>query len=235
MDHSQAPSTLQWPPRTPDILGITKFCRNNFGWTAEHVLKRFHADLWPAVIMRMLSSKYLRFNEKNAEILVPRLQSEFNIDAKGRPYPSMLSATVRNKNSLQLQGMSSRDAISTTFTTDFFIQLTGLVGSVSTSSRRVNVPAAMIAVALQQADKIFDLNKRLGPPPSHIIHVELGVLERHIKPSGSGQNHQGNPTKRKYSTGSNETNEHKRHLHPAPKHLGVIELTDSDDRIFPYI
>ncbi|KAJ3896106.1 hypothetical protein GG344DRAFT_72587 [Lentinula edodes] len=229
MDHSQAPSTSQWPPRTPDVLGITQFCCNNFGWPAEHVLKRFHADLWPAVIIRMLSSKYLHFKEKDAEILVPRLQSEFSIDAKGRPYPSMLSATVRNKNSLQLRGMSAHDTISTTFTTDFFIQLTGLVGLVSTSSRRVDVPAAMIAVALQQADKIRDLNKHLGPPPSHIIHVELGVLERRIKPSGSGQNHQDNPTKRKYSTGSDEMNEHKHRLHPAPKHLGVIELTDSDD------
>ncbi|KAJ3898508.1 hypothetical protein F5879DRAFT_926999, partial [Lentinula edodes] len=171
--------------------------------------------------------KYLRFKEKNAEILVPRLQSEFSIDAKGRPYPSMLSATVRNKNSLQLRGMSAHDAISTTFTTDFFIQLTGLVSSVSASSRRVDVPAAMIAVALQQPDKIRGLNKRLGPPPSHIIHVEFGVLER-VKPSGSSQNHQDNPTKRKYSTGSNETKERKR-LHPALEHLGVIELTDSDD------
>ncbi|KAJ3804169.1 PIN domain-like protein [Lentinula aff. lateritia] len=183
MDHSQAPSTSQWPSQTPNVLGITKFCCNNFGWPAEHVLKRFHADLWPAVIMQMLSSKYLRFKEKNIEILVPRLQSEFSIDAKGRPYPTMLSATVHNKNSLQLQRMSAHDTISTMFTTDFSVQLTGLVGSLSTSWR-VNVPAVMIAVALQQADKICDLNKRLRLPPSHIIHVELSVLER-IKPSGS--------------------------------------------------
>ncbi|KAJ3911703.1 PIN domain-like protein, partial [Lentinula edodes] len=54
MDHLQAPSTSQWPSRTPDVLGITQFCCNNFGWPAEHVLKRFHADLWPAVIIRML-------------------------------------------------------------------------------------------------------------------------------------------------------------------------------------
>lgn len=74
----------------------------------------------------------------------------------------MLSTVVRNKNSLRLQGMRANDAISTTFTTEFFLQLTGLASSVSETSRRVDVPAAMIAVALQQSDQIRGLNKRLG-------------------------------------------------------------------------
>ncbi|KAJ3805288.1 PIN domain-like protein [Lentinula aff. lateritia] len=228
MDSSGAPNASKWPPRTPDIMEITKFCCNTFGWPDKHALKRFHAELWPAVIMRMLSSKYLRFKEKEAEILVPRLQSTFAIDANGKSYPSMLSTIVRNKNSLRLQGMRANDAISTTFTTEFFLQLTGLASSVSETSRRVDVPAAMIAVALQQSDQIRGLNKRLGPPPSHVIHVEIDILE-HGNASGSGQNYQENPTKRKHaSTSLNERDEPKR-LRPMLKHLGTIELTDSED------
>ncbi|KAJ3861112.1 PIN domain-like protein [Lentinula novae-zelandiae] len=62
MDHSRAPSASKWPPRTPDIMEITKFCCHNFGWPDKHALKRFHVDLWPAVIMRMLSSVCYSFN-----------------------------------------------------------------------------------------------------------------------------------------------------------------------------
>lgn len=47
--------------------------------------------------------------------------------------------------------------------------------------------------------------------------------------TGSGQNYQENPTKRKHaSTSLNERDEPKR-LRPMLKHLGTIELTDSED------
>ncbi|KAJ3803586.1 hypothetical protein F5876DRAFT_84960 [Lentinula aff. lateritia] len=124
--------------------------------------------------------------------------------------------------------MRANDAISTAFTTEFFLQLTGLVSSASESSRRVDVPAAMIAVALQQNDKIYGLNEHLGTPPSHIVHVEFGVLARDSS-SGSGQKHQETATKNKRArTRSNERNEHK-HSPPMLKYLGIIELTDSKD------
>ncbi|KAH7875493.1 uncharacterized protein C8R40DRAFT_1170578 [Lentinula edodes] len=166
----------------------------------------------------------LRFKEKEAEILVPRLQSSFAVDANGKSYPSMLSTTVCNKNSLRLQGMRANDIVSTTFTTEFFLQLTGLTSSASETSRRVDVPAAMIAVALQQSHLIRGLNERLGPPPSHVIHVEIDIFERR-----SGQNHQETPTKRKHAgTTLNERDEHKR-LRPMLKDLGTVELTDSED------
>lgn len=67
--------------------------------------------------------------------------------------------------------------------------------------RRVNIPAAMIAVALQETHKIHGLNERLGklyayltaleltshfvsaPPPSHTADVEFDVCG-HNKASG---------------------------------------------------
>lgn len=87
-----------------------------------------------------------------------------------------------------------------------------------------------------------------GSPPSHVIHVEIDILE-HSNASGkfiirrnaltgntddtsltgSGQNYQENPTKRKHtSTSLNERDEPKR-LCPMLKDLGTIELTDSED------
>ncbi|KAJ3884617.1 hypothetical protein GG344DRAFT_60318, partial [Lentinula edodes] len=64
MDHSRAPSASNWPPRTPDVTEITKFCHNHLGWSDKHVFKRFHVDLWPAVIMRMLCSVCYSFNSE---------------------------------------------------------------------------------------------------------------------------------------------------------------------------
>ncbi|KAJ3846880.1 hypothetical protein EV368DRAFT_69565 [Lentinula lateritia] len=111
----------------------------------------------------------------------------------------------------------------------------------SAASRRVDVPAAMIAVALQQNDKIYGMNERLGTPPSHIVHVEFGVLARDSSSefrtegtnirngTGSGQKHRETATKNKRArTRSNERNEHK-HSPPMLKYLGIIELTDSKD------
>ncbi|KAJ3831802.1 PIN domain-like protein [Lentinula raphanica] len=45
-----------FPPRLPDIEGITSFCRENFGWTTELTLRKLHVDLWPAIIVRMANT-----------------------------------------------------------------------------------------------------------------------------------------------------------------------------------
>ncbi|KAJ3767282.1 PIN domain-like protein, partial [Lentinula raphanica] len=54
-DPSKAPNRSRWPPRIPNVTDITAFCRN-IGWSSEQILRRFHNELWPAVIIRMLSS-----------------------------------------------------------------------------------------------------------------------------------------------------------------------------------
>ncbi|KAJ3817372.1 PIN domain-like protein, partial [Lentinula raphanica] len=53
-DPSKAPTALRWPPRIPSITEITVFCCEILGWPSETVLRRFHNELWPAVVVRML-------------------------------------------------------------------------------------------------------------------------------------------------------------------------------------
>ncbi|KAJ3970453.1 PIN domain-like protein [Lentinula raphanica] len=43
-------------PKLPDIEGIASFCREYFAWSSELTFKKFHASLWPAVIVQMLCS-----------------------------------------------------------------------------------------------------------------------------------------------------------------------------------
>ncbi|KAJ3858741.1 PIN domain-like protein, partial [Lentinula novae-zelandiae] len=45
-----------WPPRIPNVVRISAFCREHFNWPTQLALKKFHDDLWPAVIVRMLYS-----------------------------------------------------------------------------------------------------------------------------------------------------------------------------------
>ncbi|KAJ3837448.1 PIN domain-like protein, partial [Lentinula raphanica] len=52
-DPSKAPNALRWPPRIPNVTEITAFCCD-LGWPSETVFRRFHNELWPAVIIRML-------------------------------------------------------------------------------------------------------------------------------------------------------------------------------------
>ncbi|KAJ3963976.1 PIN domain-like protein [Lentinula raphanica] len=48
--------SVQWLPRIPDLLSISSFCRDHFNWTVELTAKRFHNELWPGLIGRMLCS-----------------------------------------------------------------------------------------------------------------------------------------------------------------------------------
>ncbi|KAF8828173.1 hypothetical protein HHX47_DHR4000662 [Lentinula edodes] len=199
-----------WPPRIPNVVRISAFCREHFNWPTQLVLKKFHDDLWPAVIIRMLYSKFLAYNPKNSEILVPQLQNSLDFNNQGKPYVPTLSTIIRNQGSPKLDGKQPHDAISVTFTTDFFIQLTGLVasGSSTRTTRRMNVPVALISVAQRR---------------THIVEGLEGLLA-----SNSSNRHSGS-LKRKQNSVTEDTKLTRPKLDTGIDNLGVVELTDSDD------
>ncbi|KAJ3760310.1 PIN domain-like protein, partial [Lentinula raphanica] len=53
--------SLQCPPRIPDLMKISSFCRERFSWPVELTSRKFHNDLWPALIGRMLCSVSLNY------------------------------------------------------------------------------------------------------------------------------------------------------------------------------
>lgn len=66
-----------------------------------------------------------------------------------------------NKDALDFQEKDASDTISVVFNTSFFIQLTGL-NSTSAQSRRVDVPVSMIAVAINNLNKVVNLHQMIG-------------------------------------------------------------------------
>ncbi|KAJ3911615.1 PIN domain-like protein [Lentinula edodes] len=206
-------------PTLPNISGIVAFSTEHFAWSPKLTLQHFHNYLWPGVIIRMLSSKYVAYNANNSEVLVPRLQNKFETDSKGHLYIPTFSTTVMNKDVLDFQDKDVSDTISIVFNTSFFVQLTGL-NSPSAQSRRVDVPVSMIAVAINNLNKVVNLCQMLGPrsPP--------GQASIEAEASGSHSLHKF-PLKRKQS--DNFIAESSFKSFKRVKDLGVIELTDSDD------
>lgn len=166
-------------PTLPDITGISEFCAEHFAWSPTLALKHFHIHLWPGIMIRMLSSvrtfdlsshttltsfsqKYIAYNVQKAEFLVPRLQSQPETNSMGNYYVPTLSTTVTNHKALDLRAKDVNGSISITFDTAFFVRLTGLSPSTIQSTRRVDVPVPMLAVATNQTDKVDHLDELLG-------------------------------------------------------------------------
>ncbi|KAJ3898133.1 hypothetical protein F5879DRAFT_927288 [Lentinula edodes] len=209
-------------PTFPDIGKILAFCNDHFSWSSKLTLEHFHICLWPGVLIRMLSSKYLAYNPVNSEIIVPRLQSHFEIDSKGGRYVPTYSTTIITKNLLNFPTKNAGDSISVTFDTTFFVDLMHLnPAAKSMRSRRIEVPVAMIAVALNRFDKVNDLSRLIGPRPPPIVNQD-----HNAEASGSSQASFGNiPSKRKQtSVGGSRIKRTKASV----KSLGIIELTDSE-------
>ncbi|KAJ3816588.1 PIN domain-like protein, partial [Lentinula raphanica] len=61
----------QFASTLPDIIGLTRFCREQFGWNSELTIKKFHTDLWPAVITRMLCSVCTINHLSDSQLLIP--------------------------------------------------------------------------------------------------------------------------------------------------------------------
>ncbi|KAJ3925672.1 MAG: PIN domain-like protein [Lentinula lateritia] len=206
-------------PTLPNISGIVAFSTEHFAWSPKLTLQHFHNYLWPGVIIRMLSSKYIAYNADNSEVLVPRLQNKFETDSKGHLYIPTFSTTVMNKDALDFQEKDASDTISVVFNTSFFIQLTGL-NSTSAQSRRVDVPVSMIAVAINNLNKVVNLHQMIGPrsPPSQ-TSIEAEASSSHSLRKF--------PLKRKQSDNLIAGSSFK--SFKRVKDLGVIELTDSDN------
>ncbi|KAJ3727519.1 PIN domain-like protein [Lentinula raphanica] len=140
------------PPKLPDIGGITSFCREHFGWSSDLMRKKFHSNLWPAVIVQMLCSKSVAYNPSNAEILATQLepiQRNIGFDHAGRPFIPTYSITINNK-SLDAKNKKWTERISVTFSTRTLMQLAGLATD-SISTRRMNVHAILISYALKNS------------------------------------------------------------------------------------
>ncbi|KAJ4499530.1 PIN domain-like protein [Lentinula lateritia] len=147
--------------------------REHFAWSPTLALKHFHIHLWPGIVIRMLSSKYIAYNVQKAEFLVPRLQSQPETNSMGNYYVPTLSTTVTNHKALDLRAKDVNGSISITFDTAFFVRLTGLSPSTIQSTRRVDVPVPMLAVATNQTDKVDHLDELLGPHPNSEISVRI--------------------------------------------------------------
>ncbi|KAJ3870326.1 hypothetical protein EV359DRAFT_59243 [Lentinula novae-zelandiae] len=205
-------------PTLPNISGIVAFSTEHFAWSPKLTLQHFHNYLWPGVIIRMLSSKYVAYNAENSEILVPRLQNKFETDSKGDLYIPTYSTSIINKDVLEFQGKLASDTISIVFNTSFFIQLTGL-NSTTARSRRVDVPVSMIAVVINNLNKVVGLHQMIGSrPPPDTDMPSIDAIEDEAKLTL--------PLKRKQSENLIAEGSSK---HSRVKHLGLIELTDSDD------
>ncbi|KAJ7727525.1 PIN domain-like protein, partial [Mycena maculata] len=50
------PDSSLWLPSEPSVPEISTFCRNNFGWNGDDLLKKFRNNLWFGVAFRMFSS-----------------------------------------------------------------------------------------------------------------------------------------------------------------------------------
>ncbi|KAJ3809379.1 PIN domain-like protein [Lentinula aff. lateritia] len=202
-------------PTLPDIGGILAFCNLHFSWSAKLTSEHFHNDLWPGVLIRMLSSKYIAYSAASSEILVPRLQSHFDRDSRGDLYVPTLSATILNKNLLDFQAKGVDDVISVRFSTAFLVQLMGHDIDAA-RSRKIDVPVVMIAVAMNRLDKVINLSSLLGPRPSIQFNQDstsaaFGLKRKQCTPS---------------MVASSSTVKRSR---PGIQYLGVVELTDSED------
>ncbi|KAJ3846244.1 PIN domain-like protein [Lentinula lateritia] len=123
----------------------------------------------------------------------------------------------------------------TQLATDFFIQLTGLAASNSSSrtTRRMNVPVALISVAQRRTHMVKGLEGLLGlwsGPHSMTTATSSVVMESATSNSSNSSNgHSGSSLKRKQNFITEEMKLTHLKLNTGTKNLGVIELTDSDD------
>ncbi|KAJ3779441.1 hypothetical protein GGU10DRAFT_382553 [Lentinula aff. detonsa] len=141
----------KYTPRLPNVQGIAAFCQKQFGWQPELAFKKLHANLWPAVIIQMLCSDSVAYNPNNSEILAPQVEpveDNLQIDSKGKSFIPTYSTTILNQKPLDLQAKNIQNAISITFCTNIFIQLSGLSNVSLTTRRRFNVPGIIIAYAM---------------------------------------------------------------------------------------
>ncbi|KAJ3737862.1 hypothetical protein EV360DRAFT_77357, partial [Lentinula raphanica] len=139
-------------PKLPDIEGIASFCREYFAWSSELTFKKFHASLWPAVIVQMLCSQFVAYNSLKAEFLVPTMEpipEHLKFDSRGNPFIPTYGVSVLNKHPLDVEGKNRLHTISVDFGTTTFIQLAGLsdLANTSTTKRRLKIHSIVIAYA----------------------------------------------------------------------------------------
>ncbi|KAJ3718996.1 PIN domain-like protein [Lentinula raphanica] len=150
----------QFASTLPDIIGLTRFCREQFGWNSELTIKKFHTDLWPAVITRMLCSELAAYKPETSEFFVPQLeplQSNVRLDSKGTEFIPTYSTAILNHKKLTLIGKDVHDMVSVKFSTDFLCGLAGHChtdSKVKKHSRRFNVSVVILAWAMKQPGTI---------------------------------------------------------------------------------
>ncbi|KAJ3753399.1 PIN domain-like protein [Lentinula raphanica] len=143
------------PPRLPDIAGIASFCREHFSWSSDLMQKKFHSNLWPAVIVQMLCSQSVVYNPSNAEVLatqVEPIQGNLSLDNVGKPFIPTYSIIINNKKALDTKNKKWTERILVTFSTAVLMQLAGLANSAdSISTRRMNVHAVLLSYAMKNS------------------------------------------------------------------------------------
>ncbi|KAJ7046885.1 hypothetical protein C8F04DRAFT_1387408 [Mycena alexandri] len=134
------PSFNSWTPREPNIFDLSGLCSSLFGWNGEHLLKKFNSNLWPGVVFRMFSSRFVLHNARMKLIASPVTRAVVL---------KVMKASGNNRASMDLAELNlHRVRVST----EKFISLAQLNDSPAIPDREiklVTIPQVILSVAMR--------------------------------------------------------------------------------------
>ncbi|KAJ7471496.1 PIN domain-like protein [Mycena galericulata] len=193
------PNVTDWRPREPNIPAISASCTSKFGWSGVHLLKKLNGNLWPAVVFRMISSRYVLFNPSSSIFASPSTRA------------SLLKFTKLNKYNPAFIDSSHLNIYRVRVSTDNFVSLAGLntVPVIPEPDiKLVSIPGIILAVAMRD-------------PSTDLAHTPSVDVSDYSDPENSGEEDSSN--NRIERTNLKEEDLIKAHRELAAQ--GVIDLT----------
>ncbi|KAJ7504734.1 PIN domain-like protein, partial [Mycena galericulata] len=134
------PNVMDWTPREPNIPAISAFCTSKFGWSGAHLLKKLNGNLWPGVVFRMISSRYVLFSPSSSIFASPSTNA------------SLLKFSKLDKYNPAFTDSSQLNIYRVRLSTDNFVSLAGLdtVPVIPEPDiKLVSIPGIILAVAMR--------------------------------------------------------------------------------------
>ncbi|KAJ7755459.1 PIN domain-like protein [Mycena metata] len=102
------PNVRFWLPAEPSIPALSTFCSAEFGWRGEHLLQKFNSNLWPAVVFRMISSRYILHDVTGNRFLSRSTKADLlkKIPSKSNPALELYRVRVSTNNFVQLASLN---------------------------------------------------------------------------------------------------------------------------------
>ncbi|KAJ7721300.1 XPG I-region-domain-containing protein [Mycena metata] len=102
------PNVRFWLPAEPSIPALSTFCSAEFGWRGEHLLQKFNSNLWPAVVFRMISSRYILHDVTGNRFLSRTTKADLlkKIPSKSNPALELYRVRVSTNNFVQLASLN---------------------------------------------------------------------------------------------------------------------------------